>query len=94
MKRVVLGTNIIVSAMLVPTGTQATVLLIALRGRVALYISRPVFAEYEEVLRRPRFKLTPRRIDEVLNTIGNVAQLTAPTKTLFVSPPRIRQPLS
>ena len=36
MSRVVLDTNIIVSALLVPAGTQAAVLLLALQGHVAL----------------------------------------------------------
>jgi putative PIN family toxin of toxin-antitoxin system len=57
MTRVVLDTNVIVSALLVPSGTQASILLLALRGDIALYISPPVLAEYEEVLRRPRLKL-------------------------------------
>lgn len=57
MNRVVLDTNVVVSAMLVPSGTQASVLLLAFRGHVKLYISEPVFSEYNEVLRRPRFKL-------------------------------------
>ena len=58
MNRVVLDTNIIVSALLVPAGTQASVLLLALEGQIALYISHTVLAEYEEVLRRPRLKAT------------------------------------
>ena len=86
MKRVVLDTNIIVSALIVPTGTQVAVLMVALRGHVALYVSRPVFAEYAEVLRRPRFKLAPRQIDEALGAIREVAQLIEPTKALFISP--------
>ena len=53
MNRVVLDTNIIVSALLVPRGTQAAVLLLALQEQIALYISSPVIAEYEEVLNRP-----------------------------------------
>jgi hypothetical protein len=62
MKRVVLDTNVIVSAVLAPSGTQASVLLLALTGRIALYVSPSVLAEYEEVLRRPRLKLQPHQI--------------------------------
>jgi len=85
MNRVVLDTNIIVSALLVPAGTQASVLLLALREPNALYVSQPVLAEYDEVLRRPRLKLQPRQIDEALAAIRKVARLVAPTQTLSVS---------
>src|ERR1700675_587141 len=85
MNGVVLDTNIIVSALLVPAGTQAAVLLLALRGQVALYISSPVLDEYEEVLRRPRLKLQPREIQEALAAIRKVAQLVARTQTLSIS---------
>ena len=54
MNRVVLDTNIVVSALLVPDGTQAAVLLLALQGQIALYISSFVIAVYEEVLCRPQ----------------------------------------
>lgn len=73
MNRVVLDTNVIVSALLVPTGTQAAVLSLALRGHFVLYVSSPVLAEYEEVLRRPRLKLQPRQIDTALAAIRKVA---------------------
>ena len=85
MNRVVLDTNIIVSALLVPKGTQASVLLLALQGRVALYISAPVIAEYEEVLRRPRLKLQSRQIEAALNAIRSAAHVITPTQILSIS---------
>ena len=48
--------------MLVPSGTQADVLLFAFRGVIRAYLSEPVFSEYRDVLRRPRFKLDARQI--------------------------------
>jgi predicted nucleic acid-binding protein len=44
MSRVVIDTNIIVSALLVPAGTEAAVLLLALLGQVELYVSPPILA--------------------------------------------------
>ena len=85
MSRVVLDTNIIVSAMLVPSGTQAAVLLLALRGDIALYVSSPVLAEYAEVLRRPRFKLQPLQVETVMASIRRVAHLIEPAQTLSIS---------
>jgi hypothetical protein len=71
---------------LVPSGTQAAVLLLALTGRIALYVSPPVLAEYEEVLRRPRLKLQPRQIDAAMAAIRKVAHLVQPTHAVSVSP--------
>jgi predicted nucleic acid-binding protein len=45
MNRVILDTNVVVSAVLVPTGTQAAVLLLALTGRIAIYVSPPVLVD-------------------------------------------------
>ena len=85
MSRVVLDTNIIVSALLVPTGTQAAVLLLALQGQVDLYVSSPILAEYQEVLRRPRLKLKPGQIQDALAGILKVAHYVTPAQTLSLS---------
>lgn len=55
MIRVVLDTNVIVSALLQPLGPPAQVFLLATAGSIQLCISGRVYAEYEEVIRRPRF---------------------------------------
>jgi len=86
MKRVVLDTNIIVSALLVPSGKESTILLLALTGQVALHVSPPVLAEYESVLRRPRLKLQSRRIDDAMAAIRKVSHLVEPTRAVTVSP--------
>jgi putative PIN family toxin of toxin-antitoxin system len=85
MNRVVLDTNVIVSATLVPSGTQASVLLLALRGDLKLCLSEPVFSEYEEVLQRPRFKLHPRQIHAVLRDIRKAALFVRPAGKLAAS---------
>lgn len=50
MIRVVLDTNVIVSASLKEEGRKAAVLLLALTGSLSLYVSEAILAEYEEVL--------------------------------------------
>lgn len=85
MTRVILDTNVVVPALLVPAGTQAKVLLLALCGDVALYVSAPILQEYEEILRRPRFKLEPQQIAEMLDDIRRVAHSVKPTNKLSVS---------
>lgn len=53
MIRGVLDTNVVVSALLQPLGPPVQVLLLALDGGVQLCVSDPIFAEHEEVIRRP-----------------------------------------
>jgi uncharacterized protein len=59
--------------------------LLALQGQVELYVSSPILAEYEEVLRRPRLKLKFRQIQEALAAIRKVARHVTPTQTLSLS---------
>ncbi len=67
--RVVLDTNIVVSALLQPLGPSASILLLALSGKLRLCFSESLLAEYEEVLRRPRLKRDPGTIRQALAAI-------------------------
>jgi uncharacterized protein len=58
MIRVVIDTNILVSALLQPESLPAAVLMLALSGQVELCVSDAVIAEYDEVIRRPAFQTT------------------------------------
>jgi len=60
MSRVVLDTNIIVSALLTPLGAPAQVFLLVLGGSAQLCVSGNIYAEYEEVLTRPASSAQPR----------------------------------
>jgi uncharacterized protein len=55
--RLVIDTNILVSAALKPNGLQRTVLLLAITKPAALYVSEAILAEYREVLARPELKI-------------------------------------
>jgi PIN domain len=54
--RLVIDTNIVVSAALKPDGLQRTILLLAITEPARLYVSESILAEYREVLSRPSFK--------------------------------------
>ncbi len=70
MIRVVLDTNILVSALLHPQGLPARVFLIALAGTTAqLCVSGDIYAEYEEVIRRPKFNRSEHVIEQALRAI-------------------------
>ena len=53
MIRVVVDTNVLVSALLQPLGPPARVLLLARDKSIEVCISAEIYAEYEEVLARP-----------------------------------------
>ena len=55
MTRVVLDTNIVVSALLNEEGNEASVLLLALQGAVHLFLSQPILSEYSDVLAQEIF---------------------------------------
>lgn len=78
MIRVVLDTNIIVSALLQPLGPPAEVFLMALGGTVELCMSNGIFAEYEEVIRRPRFRRTEEVVLSTLDAIRAKARWVRP----------------
>jgi putative PIN family toxin of toxin-antitoxin system len=53
--RVVLDTNILLSACLKPRGNEAQVIALALRGEIVPCVSPAIEAEYRDVLFRPKF---------------------------------------
>ena len=66
MKRVVLDTNVLVSALLSPFGAPARLLDAVLAGQVRLLYDDRMLAEYRAVLRRERFGFDPRDIAALL----------------------------
>jgi putative PIN family toxin of toxin-antitoxin system len=85
MIRVVLDTNVIVSALLNPNGKESLVLLLCLRRQLAMCLSPAMLAEYKEVLYRPRLKLQPGEIEAVLAGINKVSRIVRLLETLNIS---------
>lgn len=84
--RVVLDTNVVVSALLAPHSTPGMVLLLALDGRFEICVSGAVLAEYTEVLHRPRFKkLDPHDVHNALRDIRRVALIVQASRRLAIS---------
>lgn len=82
MIRVVLDTNVVVSALFSSAGFEDRALKPALHGIVQLYTSPPVLAEYEAVLSSPKFDFGKTRIRSTLQRIQNAAQTVRPMRTL------------
>jgi len=55
--RLVIDTNVLVSAAIKPAGLQRTVFLIAISKPARLYVSHPILEEYGEVLARPELRI-------------------------------------
>jgi len=83
--RLVIDTNILVSAALKPDGLQRTVLVLAMTRPARLYISQAILAEYQEVLARHEFKIRRGLRQQLLQLIKNRAQLVDPVRALQVT---------
>ena len=55
--KVVLDTNVLVSAFLSPSGNAARILRLIIQGDVLIVLNESILAEYYEVLKRPKFEL-------------------------------------
>jgi putative PIN family toxin of toxin-antitoxin system len=84
--RLVLDTNIIVSAAIKPQGLQRTVLLLAITKPARMYVSAEVVAEYAEVLSRPELAIRKGLRHQLLQLIRSRAHLVKPSRRLAVTP--------
>jgi len=76
--RLVIDTNILVSAALKPQGLQRTVLLLALTRPAKLYVSEDLLAEYREVLSRPELKIRKGLRQQLLELIRRHSRCVTP----------------
>lgn len=78
--RVVLDTNVIVSAVLTPGRIPASLVALAMQGAVTLFISPDILQEYRQVLRRPAFGFEPGAIEVFLSDLEKTATMVYPGK--------------
>ena len=83
--RVVIDTNIVVSAALKPNGLQRTVLLLAITKPARLYVSGAIFAEYRAVLSRPELQIRKGLRQQLLQLIRSRAYPVVPRHSLEVA---------
>jgi uncharacterized protein len=83
MPRVVLDTNVVVSAHLNPAGLERAVLNWALEQ--GFFVSEPILKEYGDVLLRTKFKIDPGLATKSLGLIRARAALVSPTRQVTVS---------
>ncbi|MGE0422297.1 MAG: putative toxin-antitoxin system toxin component, PIN family [Reyranellaceae bacterium] len=80
MIRVILDTNVVVSALLSPHGPPGLILDLVLDGALEVAQTPRIVAEYRDVLARPRFALDPAEVEHVLGFLENegVAAIAPP----------------
>ncbi len=83
--RLIIDTNILVSAALKPDGLQRTVLLLATTKPATLYVSAAILAEYREVLARPELKIRKGLRQQLLQLIRSRVRPVNPSRTLQVT---------
>src|SRR5947209_13063261 len=84
--RLVVDTNIVVSAALKPDGLQRTVLILAITKPDSLYISEANMAEYRSVLARPKMNIRKGLQQQMLRLIRSHSYPVKPARPLEVTP--------
>lgn len=84
--RVVIDTNVIVSALLNPYGIPAEILRLVLSGGIVPVYDSRIINEYREVLSRPKFKFNMMNIDIIIKEIEVTGSLVLPATLKFSLP--------
>jgi putative PIN family toxin of toxin-antitoxin system len=83
--RLVIDTNVLISAAIKPAGLQRTTLVLAITRPARLYVSRPILEEYGQVLARPELRIRKGLRQQLLQLIKNHSYTVAPTRSLEVA---------
>lgn len=86
MIRVVLDTNVVVSALISPFGNESLIIHAVQIGRVVPCYSRAIADEYAGVLARPKFNFPPDVIHGLLSLFTSTGQLVVPRRKKRLSP--------
>lgn len=84
--RLVVDTNIVVSAALKPDGLQRTVLLLALTKPARWYVTGRHSPEYEDVLARPELRIRRGLRQQLMQLIRSNTHSVIPSRALHITP--------
>jgi putative PIN family toxin of toxin-antitoxin system len=83
MLKLVVDTNVVISALLKPESNPALIMSLILRGDCRLCMTEKIFSEYEEVSGRGKFKkLDQASVREFLSTLRSKALWVVPKVTI------------
>jgi len=83
--RLVIDTNVLVSAAIKPDGLQRTVVLLALTKPARWYVSDAILSEYTTVLARPELKIRRSLRQQLVQLIKNHTHIVAPSRLPFIT---------
>ena len=83
--RLVIDTNVVVSAALKPEGLQRTVVLLAMTKPALWYVSDPIVSEYAMVLARPELKIRKSLRQQLLQLMKNHTRVVSPSRLAQVT---------
>ena len=83
--RLVLDTNVIVSAALQPEGLPRTAFLMAITPPARLYVSREILAEYERVVARRELHIRKSLRRKFLDLISDRSRLASPSQRIYAA---------
>jgi len=83
--RLVIDTNVVVSAALKPEGLQRTALLLAVTKPARLYVTEAILAEYRRVLSRPELKIRKGLREQLLRLFQSHAHIVKAAGRLAIT---------
>ena len=83
--RLVIDTNVLISAALKPESLQRTVFLLAITKPARLYISTPILEEYADVLGRSELGIRKGARQQLIQLVKNHSHTVAPSRQLTVT---------
>jgi len=83
-----MDTNVLVSGLLTPFGVCGSIVRLLTSGNLTLCVDARILFEYEDVLRRPRFKIDHKMISVVMEYIEATAEVhnAAPLQHVLPDP--------
>ena len=84
--KVVIDTNVLVSAFLNPRSNAARILRLIIQGDILIVLNESILAEYYEVLKRPKFELNIEAVQIVIEYIRSIG-LNSPSLARSISLP-------
>jgi putative PIN family toxin of toxin-antitoxin system len=82
--RLVIDTNVLISAALKPEGLQRTALILAVTKPTLFYVSYPILKEYADVLSRPELAIRKAIRQQLLQLIKNHSHMVKPSRCFEV----------
>src|SRR5439155_21786648 len=76
--KLVLDTNVLVSALLKPDGIQNQILMFALNEPHTVYFTPDILVEYHDVLTRRKFGMDPRQVSRLILELTETGVMFSP----------------